>query len=182
MNNILQENINDTQIEKLISENTLLLEQLYVLQDKLEKDHYKYNKHILNNKILNDNLNNYLLQINNYIIENIRLKILVEHLQKSLYVEKQNNITSKLGKILINGVSSIKEFISLPFKLCKIWKDLVRTIPPSSLGGKNFQKVIDAYISGGMDSVEKLLDLACISPVMRANAYTSLARQLITTK
>ena len=70
-------------------------------------------------------------------------------------------------------------FFALPGRLRKMWKALERTNPPAELGGKSFQKVIDAYGAGGLDAVEKLLDSVFIAPTMRANAYTALARQLM---
>lgn len=49
---------------------------------------------------------------------------------------------------------------------------------PASLGGKSFEKVIDAYENGGDKAVEALLDEARISHIIRADAYMALARSL----
>ena len=54
-----------------------------------------------------------------------------------------------------------------------------KTVPPAELGGKTFQKVIDAHTEGGPEAVETLLDSVFIASPMRANAYTALARHLM---
>ena len=41
--------------------------------------------------------------------------------------------------------------------------------------------MLDAHAAGGNEAVEKLLDSVFLSPVMRANAYTTLARQVMLT-
>lgn len=101
--------------------------------------------------------------------------------QAALQVESTNSLAARLGETLIHGVSSAGAFIALPLKLRQMWKALDQTVPPAALGGKSFQKVLDAHAAGGSEAVEKLLDSVFLSPVMRANAYTALARQVMLT-
>ena len=159
-------------IKELLMENNLLLEQLNLVQEKIEEYHYTL-KNTSNNE-------NFIIphKINSILIENIKLHSLVNQQIIAIQIERQNRISARLGEILIKSVNSIGEFILLPFKLLRIWKALKKTTPPDSLG-VNFQKVIDAYTTGGLEYVDRLLNSVFISSVMRANAYTALARHLM---
>lgn len=175
-----EDNIN--KIKQLEDEKDQLYKQLNIVQESLEIYYNKVKEYEQNNIDINHK-NQIIVSTKVYegLFENIKLHKLVEMQQVALQQERQNSLPARLGAILINGVSSPKEFILLPVKLRKIWKSLANTTPPSALGGESFTKVIEAYAAGGLNAVEKLLDSASISYVMRANAYTTLARQLITT-
>lgn len=168
----------DRQINELKEENKLLFEQLSLVQEELEKC-YNILKNSNNNIA---NINNVVIipsVARNALIENIKLHALVKIQKAALQVEHTNSLAVRLGEMLIKGVASTGKLIVLPVKLCKMWKALNQTIPPQDLGGKNFQKVLDAYTSGGSEAVEKLLNSVFLSPVMRANAYTALAREVM---
>lgn len=172
---------NSETIKKLINENKLLLEQLHIVQEKLEKidkidKNFEDNKNYLYSKENNVKISE---QINDILSENIKLNAIVIQMKFALEVEKTNSLTSRLGNILIVGVSSIGKLIKLPYNLCKTWNILNKKNPPKSLGN-NYQRVIDMYKIGGMEAVEKLLNTTFISSIMRANAYTHLARYLMT--
>ena len=179
MNDIQQKQIINTDKKELINENTILSIQLHEVYKELEKYNTNINmcNYHMQNKSTNETLD-IIQKISNIYIENIKLKALASQQKLVLHIERENSLTSKLGKILINGVSSTKEFIKLPFKLLKIWKSFKQTCPASVLGGETFQKLIDTYTSGGITSVEKLLNSTSISSEMRANAYTALARKM----
>ena len=171
-------NNKDEYINKLLDDNNSLFKQLHIVQAELEKYYFKSKCNSQTNNINNDLFMNFPQQAYEAIVENIKLNALVKQQQIILNTERQNSLTSILGKILINGVSSVKEFILLPNKLYKTWKSLSQTIPPKSLGGKQFKYVIEAFTLGGDAAVEKLLNSVFISSIMRANAYTELARHL----
>ena len=179
MNDIQQMQINNIYTNELINENTILSIQLHEAYKELEKCNTNTNMcdYNMQNKSTNKNLD-IIQKISNIYIENIKLNALVSQQKLVFHTERENSLTSKLGKTLIHGVSSTKEFIKLPFKLLKIWKSFKQTCPPSLLGGETFQKLIEAYTSGGIISVEKLLNSTSISSEMRANAYTALARKM----
>ena len=165
----------ESYITELIRENKLLLEKLNFLQEEIE-----------NNKIYSDKSTEYdenNIVVTNHIyselIENIKLRAQVNQQKQALKVEGQNRISSRLGEELIKSVSSLGKILKLPFKLIRIWIALERTTPPSALGGVNFDKIVNAYAIGKMEAVEKLLNSVFISSVMRANAYTTLARKII---
>ena len=181
-NHIKKLDLKEQQIKNLIEENKLIFKQLTLVQEELEKNFDKQNNLDQKNNV-NDNkyYDSVTHNINEILIENLKLHALTKQQKMALQIEKQNYLPIKLGKILINGVSSIKEFILLPFRLCKIWKIVSMKPSKSILGDNNFQKVIDAYYNGGMQSVEKILNSVSISSKIRADAYTTIARELMPT-
>ena len=184
---ILHEAVNqDARVKELTEENELLFEQLHVVQEELEKYYHKL-KECEQRKgaaVASSPLSLASLdpRLSETLAENQKLRTLVAQQKLALRVETQNSLPSRLGDMLIKGVSSTGAFLALPGKLRKMWKALEQTTPPSELGGKSFQKVIDAYSAGGAEAVEKLLDSVFISHPMRANAYTALALCLLMCK
>lgn len=175
----------EARIKELTEENELLFEQLHVVQEELEKYYYKLND-CEQRKGSNDAEEGGPVVVispkaSEAIAENLKLRALVAQQQIALEVERANSLAARLGEMLIKGVNSAGSFIALPVRLHRMWKALEQSDPPASLGGPNFQKVLDAYAADGIEAVEKLLDSVFLSPVMRANAYTALARQVMLT-
>ena len=177
----LNNNTDKFYIKELTEQNNILLNQMYYIKNELEKYYKTKEKHTLLNK--ENDINQLSLNLLSCIVEdlaeNIKLRSLVMQQKVALQVESTNNLAVRLGKTLIEGVNSISSFIILPFKLGRIWKTFEQTVPPDTLGGKNFQNILNTYSSDGIEAVEKLLNSVTISPVMRANAYTELARQIM---
>lgn len=173
----------DTRIKELTEENELLFEQLHVVQEELEKYYHKLKEYEQQKgtAVASSPLSLAFLdpKLSETLADNQRLCALVAQQKFALRVETQNSLSARLGDMLINGVGSTRGIFALPGKLRKMWKALERTTPPSELGGKSFQAVIDAYSADGADAVEKKLDSVFIAPTMRANAYTALARHLM---
>lgn len=173
----------DARIKELTDENELLFEQLHVVQEELEKYYHKLKEceQSKGTAVASSSLplDSFEPRLPEALAENQKLRALVAQQKIALRVETQNSLPSRLGDMLIKGVSSTGAFLALPGNLRKMWKALERTTPPAELGGKSFQKIIDVYGSGGADAVEKLLDSVFIAPNMRANAYTALARHLM---
>lgn len=174
----------DARIKELAEENELLFEQLHVVQEELEKYYHKL-KECKQRKGSSTDAGGTVVvippQAGEALAENLKLRALVAQQQAALQVESTNSLAARLGEMLIKGVSSAGSFIALPVRLRRMWKALDQTVPPAALGGKSFQKVLDAHAAGGSEAVEKLLDSVFLSPVMRANAYTALARQVMLT-
>lgn len=174
----------EARIKELTEENALLFEQLHIVQEELEKYYYKL-KDCEQHKGSNAGVDGPVVVISpkasEAIAENLKLRALVAQQQIALQVERTNSLAVRLGEMLIQGVSSASSFIALPVRLRRMWKALDQTEPPASLGGASFQKVLDTYAADGRKGVEKLLDSVFLSPVMRANAYTALARQVMLT-
>lgn len=174
----------DARIKELTEENELLFEQLHVVQEELEKYYHKLKeREQRKGSGASDDGSVAVIppQANEALAENLKLRALVMQQQAALQVESTNSLAARLGEMLIHGVSSAGAFIALPLKLRQMWKALDQTVPPAALGGKSFQKVLNAHAAGGSEAVEKLLDSVFLSPVMRANAYTALARQVMLT-
>ena len=173
----------DTRIKELTEENELLFEQLHVVQEELEKYYHKLKEYEQQKgtAVASSPLSLAFLdpKLSETLADNQRLRALVAQQKFALRVETQNSLSARLGDMLINGVGSTRGIFALPGKLRKMWKALERTTPPSELGGKSFQAVIDAYSADGANAVEKKLDSVFIAPTMRANAYTALARHLM---
>lgn len=161
-------------------DNTLLFENMHLAQEELE---YYYKKNLLYKKKLNEYKNNnnifFKEKLIEIISENIKLNYLIKNQKIILENELKNNIKIRLGDTLIEGISSFNSFVKLPFKLLKIWKSLIQKKPPKTLGESDFSKVISTFNQYGYDKTEKLLNSIYISPIMRANAYTALAKHLI---
>lgn len=174
----------DARIKELTEENELLSEQLHVVQEELEKYYHKL-KDCEQRKGSGADAGSSVVvippQASEALAENLKLRALVAQQQAALQVESTNSLAARLGEMLLKGVSSAGSLIALPVRLRRMWKALDQTVPPAALGGKSFQKVLDAHAAGGNEAVEKLLDSVFLSPVMRANAYTTLARQVMLT-
>lgn len=174
--------VQEARIKELTEENELLFEQLHVVQEELEKYYHKLKECEARNA--SSGVGTVVAvspQAAEALAENRRLRALVEQQKIARRVEAQNSLAARLGDMLIKGVSSPGSLFALPLRLRKMWKAAVQTTPPAALGGKTFQKVIDAHNAGGAEAVEKLLDSVFISPATRANAYTALARHLMPT-
>lgn len=174
----------EARIKELTEENELLFEQLHVVQEELEK-YYHELKDCEQRKGSDAGIDRSVVIISpktsEAIAENVKLRALVAQQQIALQVERANSLAARLGEMLIKGVSSPGSFIAMPVRLHRMWKALEQSTPPAALGGPSFQKVLDVYAADGNKGVEKLLDSIFLSPVMRANAYTALARQVMLT-
>ncbi|WP_233880441.1 hypothetical protein [Paraburkholderia flagellata] len=173
----------EIELKELKAENDLLLHQLYQVQEELENGH-------LRGKALEKNRTESPHgslggkrwvdeELPGVLAENRRLQALVEALREVHRLETQNGLNAKLGDILVKSADSLTALVSVPTKVGKIWIESRRKLPPKSIGGKGFEKVVAAYRDGGFDSVGNLLAKVGLSPAMRASAYTVLARQLM---
>ena len=104
-----------------------------------------------------------------------RLTTLVETQTRLHDIASKNALNARLGDILIQSVSPGGSLMGLPARLLAIWRASTADQPPARLGGKNFDKVIETFQTGGLESVSQLL-AAEPAPEMRAKAWTALAR------
>ena len=167
----------EDRIRELTEENELLFEQLHVVQEELEK--YYHRLKACEQGKTGQKAVGCSARALDVLAENQKLRVLVRQQKHALAVESRNSLPVRLGNMLIAGTSGFGSLVALPARLCLTWRELGRTVPPARLGGKSFQKVVEAHAAGGDAAVEKLLDSACPSPLMRANAYTALARHLM---
>jgi FkbM family methyltransferase len=175
----------DSRVSKLQKENELLLAQLHSAQEELECNYAGARNGGANVTVAetmgaaNGHAHRWVAEeLPEIHAENRRLQALVE-MQKSVHqLESTHALNVRLGNILIEGVDAPVSLLSVPSKLVKVWRQSSRKVPPAALGGKDFSKVIAAWQSGGFDAVEKTMGAFSAAPVIKANAYTVLARHL----
>ena len=167
----------ESQSQALADENKMLIEQLHLVQEELERLHQANDATV---GVLPSGQK--LLWVDeempDVLAENTRLQTKLE-VQAQLYqCESAGSLHNKLGTLLIHSVDRPASLWSLPGKLWGVWRSYHKP-PPAALGGKSFGKVVEAWESGGLPAVEALLEKSACSPLIQANAYTALARSLV---
>ncbi|BBU69668.1 hypothetical protein [Fluviibacter phosphoraccumulans] len=171
-------------IKDLEEENELLLLQLHQVQEELEVYFLKY-KDLeagrgsstqptagANIVWVDDELPEALAELE-------RLKTLA-HVQAEIKeIESRNALNVKLGNMLLESSSSVGGISKIPFALLGFWRTATSKNIPAALGGKEFAGVIKAYEERGFVGVKSILKEDGLSPIVRANAYTALARHLM---
>lgn len=173
-----------TKLERAETENDLMLSQIHLLEEELE--HYFVRNReleILEPNNVPNRSGSRIVWIDDvfldFVTENQRLNALVDVLRKTQSFEKKSALNVRLGNTLVSGVKSPLSFLKIPFNIAKIWFESSWTKPPRRLGGKSYRIMIAAYQEGGLQGVEKLFKKLAIGPIIQANAYTFLARQLM---
>lgn len=169
-------------MQQLEKENCLLLDQLQVVQEELGRL-YDSPQDVwsgLTPTVIN------VAPVDVRLIESqaetARLEFLLK-VQTQLHdLKTQYALAAQLGDILIEGVQSTGSLISVPGRLRQAWRQSRRTQPPAALGGKSFDKIIQAYQQGGDQQVESLLSQASVSKSVQASAWTAVARTYMTTE
>ncbi len=155
----------EEEIRELTEENAMLLKQLHATQADLEKYYYKLKECVQ------------LRHAENPSIGDAQLDKILQIQKEFIEAETQNSFHARLGKELERIYHSGSLF-TLPFRLFSLRKIFFLGDIPAGFGGKEFTQIIDVYTSGGKEEVEKLLDSVEISPIIRANAYTALAKEI----
>ena len=161
----------------LADENKMLIEQLHLVQEELERLHQDRDvpTGVLppGHKLLwvDDELPDVLA-------ENTRLQTRLAVQAQIHQCESTAGLNSQLGTLLIQSVDHPASLWALPGKLWNVWRSYHKQ-PPAVLGGKSFDKVLEAWGAGGLPAVEALLENAATSPFIQANAYTAVARSLV---
>lgn len=144
-----QECSESRQMQHLEKENCLLLDQLQVVQEELCRL-YERTQGIgtgLTPTVIN--VAPVDLRFIESQAENARLECMLK-VQTQLHdLKTQHAFAAQLGEILIEGVQSTGSLISIPGRLRQAWRQSRRTQSPAALGGKSFDKVIQAYQQGG---------------------------------
>ena len=170
----------EAQIQVLRDENQLLFDQLELLQRELlsllgdRKDSPGVGlAGIGAGPIESEDVLDYVFDT---LAENIRCQELVATQTHLFFLKSQRALGNQLGRILIDASGSISAFVSAPLLLWRAWKQNRNAGVPKALGGKSFEKVVQAYASGGQAAVEALLSEAPLSLSLQANAWTAVAR------
>lgn len=177
-----QECSESKQMQYIEKENCLLLDQLQVVQEELCRL-YESPQGVgsgLTPTVIN--VAPVDLRLIESQAETTRLECMLK-VQTQLHdLKTQHALAAQLGDILIEGVQSTGSLISVPGRLRQAWRQSRRTQPPAVLGGKSFDKVIQAYQQGGGQQVEALLNQASVSKNVQASAWTAVARTYMTTE
>lgn len=177
----------DERLTHLSIENNMLIDIIHDQQKKMEEFYFKLkDKYELNQHELHKRLYTSMKEINNSdynkIVERLaNLKYFVDctTVQKMiLKAERENSIAVALYNILLDGITSVRNFFRLPFRLAAFWWTSERTIPPVEWGGDSYSKAIEVYNREGLDALNILLNGVSVSFAMRANAYTAVARSI----
>lgn len=166
-------------LKDLEEENELLLLQLHQVQEELESYFLKYRELERSGGSLGTGSASAGGWVDDELpamqAEVSRLTTLVETQTRLHDIASRNALNARLGDILIQSVSPGGSLIGLPSRLLGIWRASTADQPPARLGGKNFDKVIETFKTGGLEPVSQLL-AAEPAPEMRAKAWTALAR------
>lgn len=160
--------------QALQDESRLLFDQLHIVQSELERLYYQNQAQIPPSTII------YIAPVDKSLIdvraENLRQQALLKAQGELHALQARYALSSQLGEILIHGTRSVRSMLSLPRSLLRAWQQNRHEAPPKSLGGKRFDRVVEAFSVGGEQAVEALLARASVSTAVQASAWTALAR------
>lgn len=122
------------QLHILQDENRLLLEQLKVVQEELERMHYQPRAiaaNVVPTVIQIAPVDERLVQIE---AENIRYQTMLEAQGELNELQARYALPSRLGDILIEGTRSAGAFFSVPGRLHRAWRQNRHGTPSAALG------------------------------------------------
>ncbi|WP_368928943.1 hypothetical protein [Alcaligenes faecalis] len=162
--------------QSLVKENRLLLDQLQLVQEELGRLHDS--PHSIGGGKTQTVV--HVAPVDTRFVkveaERLRLECLLGVQTRLHELKTQYALSGQLGEILIEGVRSTGALLTVPGRLRQVWRQNRRTQPPAMLGGKSFDKVIQAYQQGGDQQLESLLSQAAVSRSIQASAWTAVAR------
>lgn len=162
--------------QRLEEENRLLLDQLQIVQEELCRlhDHPHTSVSAIAQTVVQ------VAPVDTEFVEaeaeRVRLECLLAVQAKLHKLRTQHALSGQLGEILIEGVRSTGALLTVPGRLRRAWHQNRRTQAPAVLGGKSFDKSIQAYQQGGDSQLESLLSQAAVSNSIQASAWTAVAR------
>lgn len=177
---VLVEKHKTMSLHALKDENRLLFDQLQLVQEELERQHDQAQIQSQASNVVRPTTVIELAPVDERLIEthseNLRYQALVKAQEYVYNLQTRYALAGQLGTILIDGSRSAGAMLSIPARLHKAWRQNRQEIPPASLGGKSYDKVISVYQQGGEAAVETLLEQTSVSMSLQAGAWTALAR------
>ncbi len=173
---VLQKESNDLQehVKELTEENEMLFEQLHIVQEELEKYYYKLKdaekKAVVPMVAGSDGIAE-VKQISDAYCKHLEKSIEIANVLR--FSEIHNSLQYRIGNAIIKLRNS---GILAPLNLWGVLSFFSKTKVPSSLGEKDFIKVIEAYEKGKDKAVKDLLNEVKITSIVKADAYTALAK------
>lgn len=162
--------------QRLEEENRLLLDQLQLVQEELCRLHDHPHTSVSGIAQTVVQVAPVEAEFVKAEAERVRLECLLAVQAKLHKLKTQHALSGQLGEILIEGVRSTGALLTVPGRLRRAWHQNRRTQAPAMLGGKSFDKVIQAYQQGGDSQLESLLSQAAVSKSIQASAWTAVAR------
>lgn len=171
----------DERLQALQEENRLLFDQLQVVQEALEclgnQGQLPLDTVPLNSATTTSVHSVPLIgRLVEALAENLRYRELVSAQSQLHALQTRHALANQLGNILIEASHSLGGMLSVPRSLYRAWRQNRQGAAPKSLGGKRFERVLEAYREGGVASVEALLTREPVSLSIQASAWTELAR------
>ncbi|WP_221301110.1 hypothetical protein, partial [Rehaibacterium terrae] len=167
----------EARIQELSQENELLLEQLHVVQEELER-YFRRCEELESQHSLMPLPAWVDEEVPSLRAEKLRLTALVEAARKVHSIEKSQSFPAQLGSMLIRAARNPARMLGLPVRLLAAWLRRLRRNIPRRLGGPGYSRVIDAYRQGGFEAVDRLVSSARASAIILADAYLALATRL----
>ncbi|MDT0217835.1 MULTISPECIES: coiled-coil domain-containing protein [Alcaligenes] len=162
--------------QRLVKENRLLLDQLQLVQEELGRLHDSPHS-------IGGGKTQTIIHVAPADIrfvkaetERLRLESLLGVQARLHELKTQYALSGQLGEILIDGMRSTGALLTVPKRLRQAWRQNRRSQPPAVLGGKSFDKVVQAYQQGGDKQVETLFNQVAVSKSIQASAWTAVAR------
>lgn len=177
---------NSSQLRDLQEENELLISQLHLVQEELERYYLKNKELEAASSSRAAPSGSSSVQLNAWVddelpaalAENARLQSLLNLQQQVRTLEANNSLSARLATALAAASTSRGKLIRVPQKLISFWNKENNKTAPASLGGKGHSKLLTAYAEKGMPAANKLLENDSLSATQKANAWTDLARHL----
>lgn len=178
----------DNKLRELEEENELLISQLHLVQEELER-YYLKNKELeasASNGHKQASSGSTTVQLKAWVddelpaalAENARLKTLLEMQQQVRQLETESSLPARMYAALAEVAGTSGKFVRVPKQLLSFWRKENTKAIPSILGGKGHPKVVTAYQNKGMQGAAELLKNNSLSVTQVANAWTDLARHL----
>lgn len=168
----------DHRLKQLEEENALLLEQLHVVQIELEQ------RFLADAAAGNDAANavnyptDWLQDLPNAQTEALRLQA-INRVQQWVHQQYMDTaLNAHIGDVFIEAAGKGGSWLNVPGQLLEIWRRNRSDKAPAALGGDDYTAVINAFEEGGVDAVENLLGAHNVNQVVKANAWTAVARYL----
>lgn len=167
-------------LQSLEKENRILFDQLQIVQEELERIHYHHQSTedgaVETTVVSVSPVDPKYLEA---LAEKLRLEMLLKVQGELSELQTRYALSSQLGEVLIEGTRSIGALLAVPSQLRKTWRKNRRRLPSEILGGKSFDKVLQAYRDGGEHQVDKLFSQNAVPASVQASAWTAVARTVM---
>lgn len=166
-------------LQSLEKENRILFDQLQVVQEELEHIHHQSTGVGSAGEAIVVSVSPVDPKFLETLAEKLRLEVLLKVQGELSELQTRYALSSQLGEVLIEGTRSIGALLSVPGQLRRTWRKNQRRLPPEVLGGKSFDKVLQAYQDGGEQQVENLFSQNAVPDSVQASAWTAVARTVM---